>query len=68
MPPLTWRAASARGSSCPHRSDYGSFGSASALLYPVFTLLFAAVSAMSLVDALRPTPIKWRGRNIEVPR
>jgi 4,4'-diaponeurosporenoate glycosyltransferase len=46
----------------------GAFGAASALLYPLFTLVFAAVSLVSLLDALRGAPIKWRGRSIAAVR
>lgn len=46
----------------------GAFGVLSALLYPVFTLVFVAVSLVASVDALRGAPIKWRGRSIAAVR
>lgn len=47
---------------------YGAFGAASALLYPLFTLVFALVSLRSALDALRGSPIQWRGRSIAAVR
>jgi 4,4'-diaponeurosporenoate glycosyltransferase len=47
---------------------YGSFRAVSALSYPLFSLLFAWVSLLSAVDALRGAPVLWRGRAIDVAR
>lgn len=42
---------------------YGNFSPASALVYPLFVLVFVAVSVAAAWDALRKRPVTWRGRS-----
>jgi 4,4'-diaponeurosporenoate glycosyltransferase len=42
-------------------------GRASALLYPVFTLVFVGVSTWVLVAAVLGRPVVWRGRRFQPP-
>jgi cellulose synthase/poly-beta-1,6-N-acetylglucosamine synthase-like glycosyltransferase len=42
----------------------GSFPAWAALLYPLFVLLFVAVTAAALLDRLRRAPVRWRGRSV----
>jgi cellulose synthase/poly-beta-1,6-N-acetylglucosamine synthase-like glycosyltransferase len=44
----------------------GRFGAASALAYPIFTLVFVAVTLASAAAALARRPITWRGRSFRV--
>jgi 4,4'-diaponeurosporenoate glycosyltransferase len=44
------------------QSHYGKFSPLSAFVYPLFVLVFVAVTLASLLDALLGRPVKWRGR------
>ena len=46
----------------------GPFSWGSALLYPIFLSLFVWVTLLSLFDALRGAPVRWRGRSFKLPR
>ncbi len=48
--------------------NYGSFPGWTALFYPGFVLLFVMISVSSFFDALRGTPVMWRGRSIQLAR
>lgn len=38
----------------------------SAVLYPVFAVVFVAVSALAVVDRVRRAPVRWRGREVDL--
>jgi len=47
-----------------HQRRLGSFPRWSALFYPIFVLVFAAVSALAGADHARRAPVRWRGRAV----
>lgn len=47
---------------------YGDFPRWSALLYPLFVIVFVTVTLTSLSDAIRRKPVSWRGRTFDLVR
>lgn len=51
-----------------HQEGIGPFDHWTALTYPVFLATFCFVAFASVYDALRGTPVRWRGREIQLAR